>query len=236
MRIFILVSISLFITSIAAFGPNDVLQRKSIEDLPLKVVESSIEPTFPMVIYISGDGGWSTFSDSLCTYFSKKGLPVVILNSKKYFWDRKSPNEAAADLATIIETYGANWKRNKFILTGFSFGASLVPFLMNRLPAEIKDRLTSSIMINPDIHCDFEVHLSDMLNIGPSKGDFDVIGEMKAIDLTKTSIFFGSDESPEVRQAFSQTGVKVQIVPGGHHFDDDYETLAELLVKQMMKK
>ena len=236
MRIFILVSISLFIASVAAFGSNDVLQRKSIGDLPLKMVESSIEPTFPMVIYISGDGGWSTFSDSLCTYFSKKGLPVVILNSKKYFWDRKTPDEAAADLVTIIETYGAKWKRNKFILTGFSFGASLVPFMVNRLPAEIKGRLSSSIMINPDIHCDFEVHLSDMLNIGPSKGDFDVIGEMKTIDVTKTSVFFGSDESSEVRQAFSQTGAKVQIVPGGHHFDDNYKSLAEILVKEMMKK
>jgi type IV secretory pathway VirJ component len=91
-------------------------------------------------------------------------------------------------------------------------------------------------MINPDMLCDFEVHLSDMLNIGPSKGEFDVVREMKTIDVTKTAIFFGSDERMEVVQSFRQTGIKVQIVPGNHHFDDGYEELAELLVKEMTKK
>ena len=228
--------ILLFISSIATFGSDDIFQKKSIEEMPLKVIESSIESTLPIVVYISGDGGLSTFSDSLCYYFSKKGFPVVVLNARKYFWDRKTPEETVTDLVTIVETYGTRWKRDKFILTGFSFGASLIPFLVNRLPERITGRLSSSIMINPDKHCDFEVHLSDMLNISPSKGDFYVIGEMKSIDVTQTAIFFGSDESPEVQQAFQKTGAKVQIVPGGHHFDDDYKALAELLVKEMIRK
>ena len=204
--------------------------------MPLKVIESPIESTLPMVVYISGDGGWNTFSDSLCNYLSKKGFPVVILNAKKYFWDRKTPEETVTDLVTIIEAYGTRWKRDKFILTGFSFGASLVPFLVNRFPERITGRLSSSIMINPDMLCDFEVHLSDMLNIGPSKGEFDVVREMKAIDVKKTAIFFGGDERMELQQAFRLTGANVQIVPGNHHFDDDSEVLEELLVKEMMKK
>ncbi len=236
MRNFFLVLILLFISSIASFGSDDIFQKKSIEEMPLKVIENSRESTLPMVVYISGDGGWNTFSDSLCNYLSKKGFPVVILNAKKYFWDRKTPEETVTDLVTIVETFGARWKRDKFILTGFSFGASLVPFLVNRFPAGITGRLSSSIMINPDMLCDFEVHLSDMLNIGPSKGEFDVVREMKAIDAKKSTIFFGSDEREEVRQVFQQTGAKVQIVPGGHHFDDDYEALAEILVKEMMRK
>ncbi len=236
MRPIFLILLLLFIFSIVSNGSNDTFQKRSIGEIPLRVIESSIEPTLPIVVYISGDGGWSTFSDSLCNYLSKKGFPVIMLNTKKYFWDRKTPEEAAADLVTIVETFGARWKRDKFILTGFSFGASLVPFLVNRFPAGITGRLSSSIMINPDMRCDFEVHLSDMLNIGPSKGEFDVIREMKAIDLTKTTIFFGSDEREEVRQAFQQTDAKVQIVPGNHHFDDDYQTLAEMMVKEMTKK
>jgi len=236
MRYFVLILILLFIASASSFGSGDIFQKKSIAELPLKIIENSIEPTFPMVVYVSGDGGWNTFSDSLCNYFSKKGFPVVILNSRKYFWERKTPDEAAADLVTIVEAYGDRWKRDKFILTGFSFGASLVPFLMNRLPDEIAKRLCLSIMINPEMHCDFEVHLSDMLNIGPSKGEFDVIREMKAIVVTKTAIFFGSDESMEELQAFRQTGAKVQLVTGDHHFDENSEVLDELLVKEMMKK
>ena len=236
MRHFFLILIFLFISSIASFGSDDIFQKKSIEEMPLKVIENSIESTLPMVVYISGDGGWNTFSDSLCNYLSKKGFPVVVLNARKYFWDRKTPEEAAADLVTIVDAFGAKWKRDKFILTGFSFGASLVPFLVNRFPERITGRLSSSIMINPDMLCDFEVHLSDMLNMGPSKGEFDVVREMKAIDVKKTAIFFGGDERMELQQAFRLTGANVQIVPGNHHFDDDYEALAELLVKEMTKK
>jgi len=228
--------ILLFISSAISFGSDDIFQKKSIEEMPLKVIESSIESTLPMVVYISGDGGWNTFSDSLCNYLSKKGFPVVVLNARKYFWDRKTPEEAAADLVTIVDAFGARWKRDKFILTGFSFGASLVPFLVNRFPERITGRLSSSIMINPDMLCDFEVHLSDMLNMGPSKGEFDVVREMKAIDVKKTAIFFGGDERMELQQAFRLTGANVQIVPGNHHFDDDSEVLEELLVKEMMKK
>ena len=216
----------LFIFNIVSNGANDTFQKRSIGEIPLKVIESSIEPTLPMIVYISGDGGWNTFSDSLCNDFSKKGFPVVFLNSKKYFWDRKTPEETVTDLVTIVETYETRWKRHKFILSGFSFGASLVPFLVNRLPEEIARKLHSSMMINPDIRCDFEVHLSDMLNIGPAKGEFDVIRELKWIDVNKTTIFLGSDESLEVQQAFQKTGAKMQIVPGVHHFDDDYRTLA----------
>jgi type IV secretory pathway VirJ component len=102
MRNFFLILILLFISSIASFGSDDILQKRSIGEMPLKVIESSIESTLPMVVYISGDGGWNTFSESLCNYFSKKGFPVVVLNARKYFWDRKTPEETAADLVTII--------------------------------------------------------------------------------------------------------------------------------------
>jgi len=236
MRYFFLILTLLFFSNAASFGSDDTFEKRSIGEMPLKVIESSIESTLPMVVYISGDGGWNTFSESLCNYLSKKGFSVVVLNARKYFWDRKTPDEAAADLVTIVEAFEARWKRGKFILTGFSFGASLVPFLVNRFPAGITGRLSLSVLINPDMLCDFEIHLSDMLNISPSKGEFDVVREMKTIDAKKTTIFLGSDERVEVLQSFQQTGAKVQIVPGNHHFDDSYEALAELLVKEMMKK
>ncbi|MEK7720582.1 MAG: AcvB/VirJ family lysyl-phosphatidylglycerol hydrolase, partial [Bacteroidota bacterium] len=122
MRYCFLVLILLFISNIASFGSDDIFLKKSIEEMPLKVIESSIGSTLPMVVYISGDGGLSSFSDSLCYYFSKNGFPVVVLNARKYFWGRKTPEETATDLVTIIEAYGTRWKRDKFILTGFSFG------------------------------------------------------------------------------------------------------------------
>ncbi|MEI7830235.1 MAG: AcvB/VirJ family lysyl-phosphatidylglycerol hydrolase [Prolixibacteraceae bacterium] len=217
----------------ASFGSANFPQKRVNGDLPLKVIGSSAQPTLPMVVFLSGDGGLNTFTQSLCTYLSQKGFPVVILDAKKYFWVSKTPEETTTDMISIVETYEKLWQRDRFVLIGFSFGASLVPFLVNQLPEDIGKRLSMYILINPDKRCDFEIHLSDMLNLGTSKGKYDVIGELRKVDSRKVSIYFGSDESADIRQAFQVTGLKVQVVPGNHHFDSSYEVLADLLSEEM---
>lgn len=233
MKLSSLLLLSVILFGYVSFGSANFPQKRVIGDLPLKVMESSAQPTLPMVVYISGDGGFNTFTDSLCSNLSHDGFPVVILDSKKYFWNSKTPEEATTDLLTIVETYKKRWQRDRFVLIGFSFGASLVPFLVNQLPEDTGKTLLLNILIDPDKRCDFEIHLSDMLNLGASKGQYDVISELKKVNPGKTSIYFGSDETDEIRQAFQNTGLKVQVVQGNHHFDSSYEVLAELLAEEM---
>ncbi len=216
-----------------SFAPVEYLQKTALADLPIKVMESSVESALPMVLYISGDGGLNLFSKSFCNYLIQKGIPMVVLDAQKYFWKSKTPEETRADLITIVEAYENVWKRDRFVLIGFSFGASIVPFLANSFPSGVSSRLESSILINPDIRCDFEIHLSDMLNLGTSKGNYDVVKEIRQSDNKRISVYFGSDESMDVRQAFQQTGIKVHIVNGNHHFDDGYEELADTIFKEI---
>jgi type IV secretory pathway VirJ component len=235
MKFTYLILLFLIVSGPESFGSANFPQKRDIGDLPLKVMESSAQPALPLVVFISGDGGLNTFTESLCNYLSPKGFPVVILDAKKYFWDSKTPEETTTDLITIVESYEKLWQRDRFVLIGFSFGASLVPFLVNRLPSDFLARLSLNILINPDKRCDFEIHLSDMLNLGTSKGKYDVINELKKLNPGKASIYFGSDESEDIRQAFQDTGLKVQVVQGNHHFDSSYEVLADLLAEEMRK-
>jgi len=160
-------------------GVSPVVQHRSqveaqtkpaIGNLPLKVMESGVESALPMFVFISGDGGWNSFDETLCGCLTKQGIPVVVLDARKYFWKSRTPEETTTDLITVIETYGHIWNRDTFVLAGFSFGASLVPFLVNRFPEGVLSRLTSAILISPDKNCDFEIHLLAMLNLGLSKG------------------------------------------------------------------
>jgi type IV secretory pathway VirJ component len=209
---------------------TDFLQKTVIGDLPLKVLESSVESDLPMFVFISGDGGWNTFNESLCKYLAQKGIPVVAIDAQKYFWKSKSPEETAEDLITVIEEYQTKWKRDRFILSGYSFGATIVPFMVNRLPLNILSRLTFTVLISPDKSCDFEIHLSDMLNLGISKGKYDVIKEIQSGNYKRYIAVFGSDESRNVQQAFQLNEVKVEILDGNHHFDSGYEALADLIM------
>ncbi len=238
MRIFNLILFMLVISvtdsavSLASYSMGN-LQRTAVEDLPLKVLPAEIESDFPLFVFISGDGGWNTFEESFCKYLIQKGIPVVVLDAQKYFWKSRTPEETTDDLATVIGTYGKIWKRDKFILAGFSFGADIVPFLLNRFPAEIKGRLALSILISPDKTCDFEIHLSDMLNLGISKGKYNVINEIQKSNFKKMVAVFGHDEHKYNQEAFKQTGIKVDILPGNHHFDNGYEALADLIITDM---
>ncbi len=211
-------------------------QNSLVADLPLKVLPTSIESDLPMFVFISGDGGWNTFNESLCDYLNRKGIPVVALDSRKYFWSSKTPEEVTDDMVSVIEAYQKEWKREKFVLAGYSFGADIVPFVQNRLPLYIKSKLASSIMISPDNAGDFEVHLTDMLNLGLSKGKYDVIKELQKSDYKNIVVFFGSDESQNNREAFQQIGVKTETLEGDHHFDSGYEALADRIMSEIEKK
>lgn len=215
---------------------SQLAQIDTVEALPLKVLSAPAESTLPIFIFISGDGGWNTFNESLCGYLSKKGVPVVALNSQKYFWGGKTPDEAAADLVAIIKHYQQALKRTKFVLAGYSFGADVVPFVMNRLSPDVKGQLVSSIMISPDKTGDFEIHLSDMLNLGLSKGKYDVINEVLKRDNRKIVVFFGSDESQNTQQAFQQTGVEIVQIEGNHHFDGGIEGVGDKILSEIKKE
>ena len=65
-----------------------------------------------------------------------------------------------------------------FILVGYSFGASVVPFTAANLSEALKEKLKGVYALSPDVKADFEIHISDMLSLESSKDNYDVISEM----------------------------------------------------------
>ncbi len=204
-------------------------------ELPIKILASPVTSSLPLLLFISGDGGWNSFEEALGKSLNNKGVSVVVVDAQKYFWKSKTPDETARDVTSVIESWQKNWKKEQFVLAGFSFGASVVPFVANRLPAELSNNLVATLLISPDKSCDFEIHLSDMLNVVTTKGKYDVIHEIQVGRAHKMVAFFGSDERAESRQAFEQVGVGIRILQGNHHFDSEFEALAELIVAEMSK-
>jgi type IV secretory pathway VirJ component len=72
--------------------------------LPIKKIASS-DTTKPLVFYITGDGGWTGFSDAFLQSINKADYPVLALNARKYFWKKKTPASTAAELSQLINKY-----------------------------------------------------------------------------------------------------------------------------------
>ena len=133
--ILLLLSLVLPVSSFAAHAAP-VKDDLSLIELPVKQPSDA-----PMVIFLSGDGGWAALDKGLSAQFQLHGMPVVGWSSLTYYWKKKTPEQVTADLERILNDYKARWQRPRWLLVGFSFGAEIVPFVINRLPEHYRQEL-----------------------------------------------------------------------------------------------
>lgn len=185
-----------------------------------------------MAIILSGDGGWTSFDETLAKTLAGRGIPSVGFDAQKYFWSRKTPETTTADISKVMDQYGAVWGKSTFVLIGYSFGANVMPFVANRLPPVLAKKLQSVVMLSPNKTTDFEIHVLDMLNLGRDE-PYDVVGEVEKRRGARTLCLFGSEEAQADVVRFRSAGASVAVLPGGHHYDNDFRLLAETISQHL---
>lgn len=199
-------------------------------DLPLAIIPSPIRNNLPVAFFISGDGGWTSFDQSVCEKLAEKGIPVVGLDAQKYFWNEKQPKEVANDITPAVAHYMKLWNRQSFILIGYSFGACVVPFIASNLPEEKKENLKGIYCFSPDVTGDFEIHLTDMLHMA-RKDKYNVVNEMKQIKALNPVCIFGNEENEETQKSFSENEIRIEKLPGTHHYNSDFNAITGIILK-----
>ena len=215
----------------AAPGAKGAAPVPSTADLPL--VEVPAKPggkTLAMIL--SGDGGWAGIDKDVAGALSAQGIPVVGWNSLQYFWTARKPDAAAKDLERILRHYLAVWDKSEVLLVGYSFGADVLPFFADRLPADL---LAKVRLVAPSRHpgqtADFEFHVTDWLG-GGSKGQ-PILPEIHKLGGHPPVLcLYGSQESDSLCPQISAPLGKAQVLPGAHHFGGDYDALAALILKE----
>jgi type IV secretory pathway VirJ component len=150
-------------TMAAADAPHEA--APSIAGLPLVEVPATVNAPAAdaFAILISGDGGWAGLDRGIAKSFADRGIPVVGMDSLRYFWSEKAPDAAARDLAAIIRQYQQRWHRDAVHLIGYSFGADVLPFMVNRLPPPLEGSVRSVTLLEPSDSATFEIHVSNWL-------------------------------------------------------------------------
>jgi type IV secretory pathway VirJ component len=201
-----------------------------IKNLPLVITKTNIDkPDAPVALLISGDGGWYSFEQSIANHLAEQGIPTVGLDSRKYFWNRKTPEVTTRDISKALEYYSKEWGRNRFLFVGYSLGAEIIPFIANRVSEDIRSRIVSSLLLSPETTTDFEIHISNMLGMGNSQNTYNVMDEIYRMQSIHTLVIFGEGEKTTVPELLSITSVKVRIIPGDHH----YKSNVPLIMKTM---
>ena len=205
-----------------------IVSYAQADDLPIK--EWNMAPQNPLVVYISGDGGFNKFFTSLCNSISSSGYSITAINARSYFWTKKTPEKTTEDISAYINRQFINRKNQQLVLAGYSFGADVMPFIVNRLPDALKAKLVSVVLLSPSTSTDLETHFSDMLGAN-KKRSMDVVAEINKMNAVKTATIFGSDESVFPVKDIKLKNYTNEFLPGGHHFDGDAEELAKTLLK-----
>jgi len=218
---------------------NQLLQSQSLSllksDLPLSIIPTSSNEDLPLAFFISGDGGWTGFDQSVCEKLAEKGIPVVGLDAQKYFWNERTPKETADDITTVIIHYMQLWHKKSFVLAGYSFGACVAPFIAPNFSSQIKDALKGIYCFSPDVTGDFEVHIYDMLHL-KTTDSYNVPEELKRITALKPVCIFGSEEDNELQKKFLAPEIGNKTLPGNHHYNNDFSAVANIILKDFVNQ
>jgi len=208
-------------------------QLPMIDNIPCIITREKAPADSDIIaVFLSGDGGWYGFEQSISNRLANKGISVLGIDTRKYFWNRRTPEKTASDFTDLLTYYGKVWNKSRFMLIGYSQGAELVPFILSRLPEELKSRVVSTIMLSPDINTDFQVHISNMLGLGNRQNTYNVISEISGIQTTRQIIFFGENEKTEVPELLKSKPVEIIRIPGDHHYKSD----TGLIVQKMEER
>ena len=203
---------------------------KAESNLPLIVLPAARNDAMPLVLFISGDGGWTSFDEGVAGKLVKNGMPVVGLDAQKYFWQARTPDETSAEINNVLRHYMNTWNKKSFVLCGYSFGADIIPYILTRLPADLKPFLKSAVMMSPDPAADFEIHVSDMLSFGSSSDKYNIPAELKKSVDKNVVCIFGKEEDSESHKLFKAAGAVIRLIPGTHHYADNYNAVSNEII------
>lgn len=183
-----------------------------------------------LAIFYSGDGGWRDIDRQIGQEIARSGVPVVGVDSLRYFWRERQPEEIARDLDRLITHYTRIWRRPKVLLVGYSFGADILPFAVNRLSNETKSHVRLVSLLGFATRADFEVKIGGWLGVG-SDDAAETLPELGKMTSVALQCVYGADEEDTGCTAPEMSRAESIRMPGGHHFDGDYQRVARAILR-----
>jgi type IV secretory pathway VirJ component len=205
----------LFVDPLAAQTHPAPAAGDSVADLPLTVVPASDGPL--LAVLLTGDGGWAAGDRSLATAFAASNVAVVGLNSPRYLSDRRTPDEAAAALARIMRHFMRAWNRERVIVVGYSRGADIGPFMVTRLPPDLRRRVDLLVLLGPEEQASFKFGVLDLIRTPHDANELPVAPEVARLHRLPVLCIYGRTDGNAICPALERAGLARDLVRQGGH-------------------
>lgn len=206
----------------------------SLEDLPLNVVRPAPGDSSPVfAVFLTGDGGWAEIDKTISDSLAKHGIPVVALNSRDYLKAKRTPERVATDVARIMRYYGRVFARSESVLIGYSRGADILPFVANRLPADLRSQVRLIALLGLAPNANFKFHLIDLVTNHHRSDDLPTIPEVTKLHDSHLLCFYGVEEEEAACKSLADSVATVVAMPDGHHFGNRYGEIADRILSAL---
>jgi type IV secretory pathway VirJ component len=212
------------------------LTSDSVGDLPLSVIPAPKGSL--LAVLLTGDGGWAAGDQSLAQAFAARNVAVVGLSSPRYLSQRRTPDEAAVDLARIMRHFLQAWNRDRVLVVGYSRGADIGPFMVSRLPPDLRRRVTLLVLLGPGEEASFKFGLLDLIRT-PHRGDeLPVAPEVARMHSLPVLCIYGRTDRNAICPALEGAGLARTLVRNGGHVvhGDEGPALVKAILAALPKK
>lgn len=205
----------------------------AIPGLPLIELQptGTLQPHGRMAIILSGDGGWRRIDDKIADRFRESGIPVVGFLTPDYYRTRRTAEESAAALERVMRHYSAAWKCPRIMLVGYSRGADVLPFMVSRLPPDLRASVDVIALLGLEPLIELRYHPGWIPFYHPREKSYPVLPEVEKLRGERILCVQGNKEKASLCPALDPGLAKVLTVEGAHHFAGNYAALADAILQ-----
>ena len=197
-------------------------------------VPSSTADNDYLAVILSGDGGWADLDRELGQRLSHDGISVLGFDVMKYFWKTRTPDEMSGDIVKILRIYRERWRKKHLVLIGYSFGGDVMPFLINRLPDDIRKDVSLVVFLAASHYANWEVRIGDWMTDVPHEDATETVPEaLRMKDIRMLCVYGAEETEKSLCPALPAGMAEILRKPGGHHFDGNYEALATDILQRL---
>lgn len=251
LRLAVVVVVVAIIAALVIFKPfpHPTLEHAAVKLMPTASAPAGHDDV--LAVFYSGDGGWRDLDKQLGARLQAHGVPVLGISCLDYYWRLRTADESARDLDALLTQYTAQWHKQKVWLIGFSFGADVLPTIVDKLSPENRARITQMVLLSPSTDVSFEVEMEDYIMVRENwlkthlqkvKQWFNPVPHYPALPpITALQgkpplvCYYGRDDSDDTvcNDPNFPKWVKVHVMPGDHHFDYNYDGLALHMIGEL---
>lgn len=188
---------------------------------------------------MSGAGGWIAFDRRLAKALSHAGIDVIGIDSRTYFlWRDRTPETTARFVEDLARSNLSRLRAWALVLIGYSQGADVMPFVLRRLSAEVREHVGLMVLIAPSPRADFTLRLRDVMLNTYSRRARPVVPEIidSGFDTRDILCISGAGDRHGCGHALAKAGARHIVFECGHVFRRYEQEIASAILSSLANR